>query len=62
MKKFRINEASDAELRLDDDHVLIIHAADEGIVLDVWPDGGDESVWSMWELYNEMLPEENGEG
>lgn len=59
MKKFRINEFGDAELRLDDKHTLIVHAADEGIALDVWEDGEGQSVWSLWELYNEMLPIED---
>jgi protein required for attachment to host cells len=44
MKKFRINESGDAELRLDDKHTLIVHAADEGIVLDVWEDGEGQSL------------------
>ena len=59
MKKFTINKTGDVELRLDDNHVLIIHAAVDGIVLDVWPDHKDESIWSMWETYNEMLPDES---
>jgi len=57
-KQFKINEAGDAELRIDDDHVLIIHAADEGLVVDVWLDGGEASVWSTYYFYSEMLPEE----
>lgn len=46
---------------LDDKHELIVHKTDEGIVLDVWPDGGAESVWSTYFFDNEMLPEEEPE-
>ena len=53
MKKFIINKAGDVELRLDKDHVLIIYAADEGIALDVWEDGGEESEWSF--ISSEMI-------
>ena len=46
-----------AYCRLDETHELIIHKTDEGVVLDVWPAGGSETVWSTWHLDTEMLPE-----
>lgn len=57
--KFRINNAGDVELCLDDNHTLVIHKADEGIVLDVWNNQDDASVWSTYHFTSEMLPEEN---
>lgn len=54
MKRFQINKSGDVELRLDDKRVLLISAADDGIVLDVWEDGGMESQWSSWFTYDEM--------
>jgi hypothetical protein len=61
-RKFEINDDGDVTLRLDGKHTLIIHAADEGVVLDVWPDDdSDGSIWSTYHFYNEMLPEEDDE-
>lgn len=46
-----------AYVRLDEKHELIVHKTDEGIVLDVWKDGGAESLWSAWFTDSEMLPD-----
>jgi hypothetical protein len=61
--KFSINKAGDVELRLDDKHTLIIHAADEGISMDTWEDGGDMDgpVFSEWRMYNELHPDPEAE-
>jgi len=56
---FKINKAGAAELRLDEKHTLIVHKTDEGVVLDVWEDGGREAVWSTYHFTSEMLPEED---
>ena len=55
--KFTVNQAGDVEYRLDSDHVLLIHAADEGVVLDVWKNGVDEAVWSTYHFFSEMIDE-----
>jgi hypothetical protein len=49
-----------AYCRLDEHHELIVHKTDEGIVLDVWPDGGAESAWSTYYFDSEMLPSKAG--
>jgi len=58
-RKFEINEVGDVELKIDDNHTLLITAADEGVALDVWPKGDDNDgpCWSTWTLYDEMLPD-----
>lgn len=58
LRKFVVNKAGDVELRLDAKHVLIINAADEGVVLDAWEDGGKESLWSTYHYYIEMLEDD----
>jgi hypothetical protein len=58
MDDWKINEAGDVELKLDDKHTLLIHRADEGVVLDVWTEGAEECVWSNYFFDSEMLPEE----
>jgi len=56
-RKFVINDAGDVELGLDQDHVLLINAGDEGICLDVWKGGGEEPCWCYHTMYNDMIPE-----
>lgn len=53
---FKINEAGDVELPLSDEHCLIIHRADEGLVMDVWFKGEDDgSIWSTYFFADEMM-------
>jgi hypothetical protein len=53
---FRINEAGDVELDLDEQHTLIIHRADEGVVLDVWrKEEEDGATWSTYFFADEMM-------
>jgi len=49
-----------AYVRLDEQHELIVHKSDEGVVLDVWKDGGDQDgpVWSTYHFDNEMIPDD----
>lgn len=50
-----------AYCRLDAKHELIVHKTDEGIVLDVFPDGGAESAWTNYFFDSEMLPDVEGD-
>lgn len=53
---FKINDAGDVELVLDDEHTLIIHRADEGVVMDVWKKGEEDgSTWSTYFFADEMM-------
>ena len=56
---FKINAAGDVELVLDEQHTLIIHRADEGVVMDVWRNGvEDGATWSSYFFANEMMETE----
>lgn len=56
---FKINDAGDVELVLDEQHTLIIHRADEGVVMDVWRNGvEDGATWSSYFFADEMMETE----
>lgn len=59
---FRLQEENpdSAYVRLDVQHELIVRKSDEGIVLDVWKDGGDQDgpVWSTYHFDSEMVPDD----
>jgi hypothetical protein len=59
---FRLQEENpdSAYVRLDEQHELIAHRSDEGIVLDVWKDGGDQDgpVWTTYFYDDEMMPDD----
>lgn len=59
---FRLQEENpdSAYCRLDKEHELIVHRSDEGIVLDVWKDGGDQDgpVWTTYFYDDELMPDD----
>ena len=62
MRKFKVNKFGDVEFEIDGNHSLVIHAADEGICLDVYnPDKDpDGPVWSFHTLFDDItVPEED---
>lgn len=55
--KFKVDEESgNVEMWLDEEHCLIIHRADEGIVMDVWKQGEEDgAIWSTYFFADEMM-------
>lgn len=56
---WRIEQLEEGRLQIDLDGspgYILINATDEGFIIDLWPDEGNESIGSTHALYTELEP------